>query len=117
IMAEVMDRYSKEPVTLNPANSNDIVYIFSGRGGTFQGSYLFRNNFEFVGRFSTVVSDETISDFALNEGRYYTLGINKYLRGHLLKIQADATYSQEEFPGIGGLEEFFNFRFQVELGI
>jgi hypothetical protein len=117
VMAEVMDRYSKEPVTVNPVNPIDIVYIFSGRGGTFQGSYLFRNNIELVGRYSTIVSDETISDYSLNEGGYYTIGINKYFRGHLLKIQADATYNQEEFPGTDRLEEYLNFRFQVELGI
>jgi phosphate-selective porin OprO and OprP len=51
---------------------------------------------------------------------YYTLGVTRYLRGHRLKVQADATYKNvlEKVPvPTSNQVSNWQFRFQVEIGI
>lgn len=110
-------RYTADALSVNPEDATQVLYVFKGHGGFAQASYLLKSNFEFVGRFENIIADQSISDFAVRQSNFYTVGINKYLRGHRLKLQIDATYAAETpFAAMSGTD-FWQFRFQVELGI
>ena len=116
-MTEFMARHASDPVTYNPEDSSDVVYVFNGRGFTLQGSYLFASGLEVALRYATVYPEEEIRQYSPTRQNYYTAGITKYIQGHRLKIQLDATYLDEAAFGDISALDTWNFRFQVELGI
>ena len=68
-------------------------------------------------RFSTVNPAESVKSYAgYDQNRQYTLGITKYVIGHSLKLQLDATYDQKDMI-VGSNQSFWMTRFQIELGI
>jgi len=71
--------------------TNDVVLI--GNALNFQAGYLFKNNYEIAGRFTTVGFDEITGKQDQNQ---YTLGVSKYIVGHKLKVQSDISYSTIE---------------------
>jgi phosphate-selective porin OprO/OprP len=64
--------------------------VTTGSAFNAQLAYLFKNNYEITGRFTTLEFD-AITGRAPEE--QYTLGASKYVVGHKLKIQADISYS------------------------
>jgi len=64
--------------------------VTTGSAFNAQLAYLFKNNYEFTGRFTTLGFD-AITGRAPQE--QYTVGASKYVVGHKLKIQADISYS------------------------
>ena len=52
----------------------------------------------------------------MNQVEEYTVGINRYIRGHRLKVQADFSLNRNLFEN-GERETYYIGRFQVELGI
>ena len=81
----------------------------TGTGFVFQSGYLFDNNLELAGRFTTIAPDK--EEFSSTPDQTeYTLGLSKYFVEHSLKIQSDISYNQLE-----GASDFYRFRFQVEL--
>lgn len=114
-MSAYMSRSAKDPVTINPEDLNDVRYVFVGKGVDFQGSYLFRNNFEVIGRYSNQWVDDEIKLFEPNT-QQFSLGLTKYIWEHAFKLQAEATYETRDYF----LDEDTNnwyVRFQVEIGI
>lgn len=114
---EYLRRTSPNPITESP--EGDIRYVYDGHGQNFQGSYLFKNNYEIAARFSEVRPDASIQDFEPRE-RNYTLGASKYLRGHRVKFQIDWTYFDNhwlipESPVADS--DGWQIRFQIEAGI
>lgn len=92
-------------------------YIFTGQGINLQSSYIFKNNWEFAARYSVVQPQKELrplTEYKINN--QYTFGITKYVIGHALKFQLDATYDQQIMQG-GAEKSFWMTRFQVELGI
>lgn len=89
--AEFGRRRADNPITLTQ-DTLETRYVFTGDGMNYQAGYLFKNNWEVAGRFTTLHIDPRISEFADNQ-RDYTLGVSKYIVGHHLKVQADVTYS------------------------
>ncbi|MBA4055056.1 MAG: porin [Marivirga sp.] len=87
--AEYLNRKATDPVTVN--TDGDMRFVFVGHGQNFQGGYLFRNNFEVVGRYSKIKPDSEIQELE-EMTQQYTMGVTKYIRGHRLKIQSDLTY-------------------------
>ncbi len=83
----------------------------TGNALNVQASYLFKNNFEIAGRFTTLdeenVSGAAIVDVDTNE---YTLGVSKYIVGHNLKVQSDLSYRT-----VNGVENRIGFRMGFEL--
>lgn len=77
-----------DPDTGLPVNA-----FYTGYGANIQTGYVFKNNWEIVGRYS--FTDPTNIDVAkdINE---YTIGINKFIIGQEFKIQADVTYRDQE---------------------
>ena len=64
--------------------------VLTGNALNLQMGYLFRNNIELAGRF-TSVTYEAIT--RTDPRKQYTLGLNKYIVGHKLKAQSDLTYT------------------------
>lgn len=78
---------------------------FLGSGFTGQMGYLLKNNLEIAARF-TQINPQDKSKF-----KEYTLGLSKYIVGHSLKIQSDASYVETDGSDTKGLR----FRLQVEM--
>jgi phosphate-selective porin OprO/OprP len=98
MMSEYVDRSGQE----------NIADFGTGTGFVIQAGYLFNNNFEIAGRYSTIESDNGLS--SIKDENEYTLGLSKYIVGHSLKIQSDFSY--DEFIQS---ENRYKFRFQIEL--
>lgn len=101
IMAEYADKQLKE----------DISDFTSGTGYVGQVGYLFDNNIEVSGRYTSV--DLAKGTGSTTNTTEYTLGLSKYIVGHKLKIQSDIAYIDSE----SSLLSDYRIRFQVELGI
>lgn len=118
LSAEYARRMVDDPVTMPVNDPARMVFVFKGEGLSLQGSYVFPRNYELVARAVEVNADQEIRNLVPGRTRTFTLGVNKYLRGHRLKIQADATWQDDAWQEAGHLDtDFWQFRFQVELGI
>lgn len=83
--------------------------FYTGEGFNIQAGYLFKNDFEIAGRYTSVRPNEQIPE---NDNDQYTLGISKYFVGHSLKIQSDVSFISE-----ANTDDFINYRFQLELAL
>ena len=117
VFAEWMRRTAPDPVTRDPAALDDVVFVYKGHGITVQGSYLFPGDVDLVGRYSTVKADPEIQEYVSSRQHAWTIGLTKYLRGHRLKLQVDATFLDEIRVGQFEARDTWNFRGQIELGI
>lgn len=114
-MSTYMSRQTKNPITYNPNNPNDIVYVYVGEGLDFQASYITKKNFEFIGRYSTQKVDKDIAMLTPNT-QQYTVGLTKYIWEHTFKMQTEFTYEVRDY--LSGLDKnSWYVRFQVEIGI
>lgn len=117
LSGEIARKRANDPLSFNPDDTTQVRFVYNGHGYFLQSSYLFLNNFEIVGRYEHITADRSIEDYVKEHSRYYTAGINKYVRGHRLKFQIDATYlSQQAFDSTQSTN-MWQFRFQMELGI
>ena len=83
--------------------------FYVGTGLNAQAGYLFKNNIEVAARFTNVVpAQETLKA----ESNQYTLGLSKYIVGHSLKMQGDATLITET-----NTPNQFMYRFQIEFAL
>ncbi len=114
-MSAYMNRSAKNPITVNPEDPNDVRYVFVGQGVDLQGSYLFRNNFEVIGRYSNQWVDNEIRAFEPNT-QQFSLGMTKYIWEHAFKLQAEATYETKDYFLDKNTNNWY-IRFQVEIGI
>jgi phosphate-selective porin OprO/OprP len=113
--AEYLRRTAANPITTNEDGDQRFVYV--GHGQNFQGSYLFKNNFEVVGRYSQVRPDNDIQTLE-EKIQQYTVGVTKYIRGHRLKLQSDLTYEENTWlAGSAANHNNWQLRFQIEAGI
>ena len=89
LMAEYADRDAKDPIAKNSdgTETGDIVQV--GTGLNIQSGYLFKNNWEVSGRYSTAELDKAIT--GVDPEKQYTLGLSKFIVGHSLKVQTDVS--------------------------
>jgi phosphate-selective porin OprO/OprP len=112
---EFLHRDANDPITVN--DQGDKRYVYVGHGQNFQGSYLFKNNYEIALRYSYVKPDPDIQ-LLEERTRQYTIGASKYIRGHRLKLQTDLTYEQNTWlQGEVPDHDNWQVRFQIEAGI
>lgn len=64
--------------------------VLTGNALNLQLGYLFKNNYEIAARFTTV-DYEAVTETLPSE--QYTLGFNRFLVGHKLKVQSDISYT------------------------
>lgn len=109
-----MGRTCKDPFIM--VNDKVEQTVFTGNGVNVQTSYLFPSKWEIALRNSTLMPDNKVKE---NIGYDYfnqsTIGVTRYILGHNLKIQADASFNYKK----GMPKSMYNpyeIRFQVELG-
>ncbi|PCJ67213.1 MAG: hypothetical protein COA58_02530 [Bacteroidetes bacterium] len=89
----------------------DIRGFSSGTGFVGQVGYLFGNNMELAGRYTSVNLAKGLAK--TSNTTEYTLGVSKYIVGHKLKVQSDVAYIDSESAAVAD----YRIRFQIELGI
>jgi hypothetical protein len=114
-MSAYMQRQAKDLVTYNPDDVTDFNYVYAGWGTDYQLSYIFKNNFEVIGRFSNQFVAEEIKPFTPDQ-KQYTIGVTKYLREHAFKMQAELTFDEKEYY-TGDVKNNWYLRLQLEIGI
>lgn len=112
--SEFLCRDTNNPITTSELGA--IRYVYAGFGQNYQSSYLFKNDIEIVGRYTRVSPSKKISAYE-NETQQFTLGLNRYLKGHRVKLQTDLTY--QNILGNFNRNATSNWisRFQIEIGI
>ncbi|WP_295935394.1 porin [uncultured Alistipes sp.] len=92
-------------------------FVYSGMGVNIQTSYLFNKKWEVALRNSTLLPDSEVQPLAgYKRWNQTTVGLTRYIIGHSLKVQMDASYnhrSQAVDPNYNRWE----IRFQLELGL
>lgn len=114
-MSAYMNRSTTDALTYNPQNLDDFRYVFVGEGLDLQASYVFRNYYEVVGRFSQQWMDKKIRMYEPNR-QQFSLGVNKYIWKHQLKLQTEATY-ETLTPENSSTQNAWYVRFQLDFSI
>jgi phosphate-selective porin OprO and OprP len=121
---EYMTRDANDPVTVNATDPTRTRHIYVGQGYLTQLSYLFKNNVEIAGRYSSTIPFKQIYNnpafTSINERtlEQVEVGITKYLVGHRLKIQGNIVYGKRSNAADNAyVSGFWSGIFQVELGI
>ena len=109
LMAEFANRDSKNPIAINSDNSESGDVVQVGNGLNLMSGYLFNNDIEITGRYTSIALDKTITGKDLET--QYTLGLSKYFKGHKLKVQTDVSYLTVENDGTSGL--MYRMQFDV----
>lgn len=81
--------------------------VLTGNALNLQAGYLFKNNYEIAGRY-TQTNFESITN--RDPERQYTLGFNKFIVGHKLKVQSDISYTT-----VDGNEDNITFRLGFDI--
>ncbi|HEY0653589.1 MAG TPA: porin [Chryseosolibacter sp.] len=113
ISGEYFNRFAKDPITTNEEGEER--HVYSGIGQNYQVSYNFKNNVELATRY-TVISPRQVIAHKEKLKENYTLGVNKYLKGHRVKLQGDVTLERAARFGTEATQTWA-VRFQIEAGI
>ncbi|MDG5490813.1 OprO/OprP family phosphate-selective porin [Psychroserpens sp. SPM9] len=81
--------------------------VLTGNALNLQAGYLFKNNYEIAARFTTIDYESITQTLPLKQ---YTLGVNKFIVGHKLKLQSDISYTTEN-----GNEDSITFRMGFDI--
>ncbi|MCK0108410.1 OprO/OprP family phosphate-selective porin [Flavobacteriaceae bacterium S0825] len=81
--------------------------VLTGNALNLQAGYLFKSNYEIAARFTTI-NYESITGALPTE--QYTIGVNKFVVGHKLKVQSDISYTT-----LDGNEDNITFRLGFDL--
>lgn len=114
LSSEYLKRSSRNQPFLR--SSDAVNYIYAGHGTNTQLSYCFKNRWELAGRFAQITPDDEVAEKTPQENNY-TLGINKYLNHHRVKVQWNLTYiSRKDLISAVKKDQLYT-AFQIELGI
>ncbi len=89
-MGEYAKRTAKDPVAIDIDGTPTGDVVLTGDALNLQAGYLFKNNYEVVGRFTTLDYEAVTEALPTSQ---YTLGVSKYIVGHKLKVQSDLSYT------------------------
>lgn len=100
-MGEYANRTAENPVAVNSDGTptGDVVNV--GDGLNLQAGYVFKSDYEILGRFTSISPDEEIIGLAVEN--QYTVGLSKYIVGHKLKVQTDLSLNDYEDNRDNGL--------------
>lgn len=76
--------------------------VLTGNALNLQAGYLFKSNYEIAGRFTTLDYEAITNALPVKQ---YTLGFNKFVHGHKLKVQSDLSYTS-----VDGNDDNITFR-------
>ena len=107
LMSEYAERSAENPIAIDLDGLPTGDVVLEGDAFNIQAGYLFKNNYEIVGRFTNV-------NYAPSANRQnqeeYTLGLNKFVVGHKLKVQSDVSYRS-----LGGEKDAITMRIGFDL--
>lgn len=108
-MAEYAKRTADEAIALNSDGTPTGKLVEVGDGFNIQTGYVFKNNFEVVGRYTQVSLDEKLTGVGIEN--QYTLGLSKYIVGHKLKVQTDVSWNDYK----NNIDNSLAYRLQVDI--
>ena len=115
-MSSYMSRTtSKNAVTFDALDDSKFNYVYVGSGFDYQLSYINRNNYEFIARYSNQKVGEDIQSLTPNMNQY-AIGVTKYIWQHSFKLQAELNYDNLKYFN-GNTKNNWYLRFQIEIGI
>lgn len=114
-MSAYMNRSAKDLITYNPDDITEYNYVYAGDGMDYQLSYIFKNDFEVIGRYSYQNVDSEIKALT-PDLKQYSFGVTKYIREHSFKLQAELTFNELEYFS-GATKNNWYLRAQLEIGI
>lgn len=111
MMAEYADKQAEGSPVIEYMNGDGDMrrQIFqTGTGFNIQAGYLFPNNYEVAGRYTSINAEEITER---SDAKQYTLGLSKFISGHTVKVQGDVSLLRED-----GINSEMMYRLQVEMG-
>lgn len=81
--------------------------VLTGNAVNLQAGYLFKSNYEIAARFTTLDFEDVTGALPTKQ---YTLGVNKFVVGHKLKVQSDISYTT-----VDGNESNITFRLGFDI--
>lgn len=81
--------------------------VLTGNALNLQAGYLFKSNYEVAARYTTVAYENITGALP---SKQYTLGVNKFIVGHKLKVQSDISYTTTD-----GNEDGIRFRLGFDI--
>ncbi|HSP12729.1 MAG TPA: porin [Salegentibacter sp.] len=108
VMAEYAKRSADEIEAVNSDGTPTGVMVNVGEGFNMQTGYVFKNNFQLTGRYTSLDKVGEISGLGIQD--QYTLGLSKYIVGHKLKVQTDLSLNNYE----DDIDNSLMFRFQID---
>ena len=110
---DFMGRQCDEPLFTGDTETS----IYTGNGLNIQTSYLFPKNWEIALRNSTLFPNKEVQSIVgYKHNNQTTIAVTRYLIGHSLKVQADASFNYRA-ESVDPTYNRWEFRFQVELGL
>lgn len=107
-MGEYALRNADDTFARNPDGSLTGAVVNVGNGLNLQAGYLFQNDVQVLGRYTSIDLDDSVTQLVENQ---YTLTLSKYIVGHKLKVQTDLSYTDLNL----GLDDGLTYRLQLEL--
>jgi len=114
-MTDYMMRDASKPITVNPLDTTQSRAVFTGYGMDYQLSYAFPSKYEVAGRYSAQRVGNAIRTLSPDIDQY-SIGVNKYIWEHALKLQTEFTYENQYFFNAPTKSNWY-VRFQIEVGI
>ena len=108
-MVEYANRTADQEIALNSDGAPTGKVVEVGDGVNMQAGYVFKNNFEVVGRYTQITLDEQITGEGIEN--QYTFGLSKYIVGHKLKVQTDVSWNDFE----NNLDNSLEYRLQIDI--
>jgi hypothetical protein len=81
--------------------------VLTGNALNLQAGYLFKSNYEIAARYTTLDYEAITTALPTKQ---YTIGLNKFIVGHKLKVQGDLSYTT-----VAGNEDNITFRLGFDL--
>lgn len=107
IMSEYANKQAEDIFATNSDSTLTGDNVVVGTGFVVQAGYLFKNNVEFAGRYTTINPAKELQSEITNQ---YTVGVSKYIVGHKLKVQTDVSYTTQD-----GRDDNIMYRMQFDL--
>lgn len=109
LLGEFAYRDADNPIAMEEDGTPTGAVVNIGNSINLQGGFLFNNDIEVVGRFTSVKED--IEGSLMPDEKQYTLGASKYFSNHKLKLQTDISFRDSPDPEWNNIM----YRFQIEL--
>ena len=106
-MGEYAKRTSDNEIATELDNTSTGDVVLTGNALNLQAGYLFKNNYELAGRYTSIAYEAITGSAPVKQ---YTLGFNRFVVGHKLKVQSDISYTT-----LDGAEDNITFRIGFDI--